>query len=130
MDLSLINLKLLMQHHVSMKSLSGPATLICLITIGCFQSEDVHAQQLGSIRQGHRLAQRLCAQCHLVDDVAGRSTNATAPTFATIAKTPGLTERALTAALQTSHRMMPNIVIKGADADDIVAYILSLKGND
>jgi mono/diheme cytochrome c family protein len=119
-----------MQYHVSMRKLLVLATLVCLITMACLQSESVHAQQLGSIHQGRRLAQRLCAQCHLVDDVAGRSNNAAAPTFAAIAQTPGLTERALTAALQTSHRTMPNIVIKGADINDIVAYILSLKGND
>jgi mono/diheme cytochrome c family protein len=106
------------------------AALICLIMIAYAQLEGVHAQQLGSIPQGHRLARRLCAQCHLVDDAAGLSTNVAAPTFAAIAKTPGLTERALTAALQTSHRTMPNIVIKGTDINDIVVYILSLRGND
>lgn len=119
-----------MQYHVLMRKLLVLGTLVCLIMIACLQSEGVRAQQLGSIQQGHRLAQRLCAQCHLVDDVAGRSTNAAAPTFVAIARTPGLTERALTAALQTSHRTMPNIVIKGADINDIVVYILSLKGND
>jgi len=113
-----------------MRYLPAAATFVCIIIGACLQSEGVHAQQLGSIHQGHRLAQRLCSQCHLVDDVAGRSNNAAAPTFAAIAKTPGLTERALTAALQTSHRTMPNIIIKGADISDIVVYILSLKGND
>jgi hypothetical protein len=38
-----------------------------------------------------------------------------------------MTSIALTAALQTSHRTMPNVVIKGDDADNIVAYILSLQ---
>lgn len=113
-----------------MRSLLGPAALICFIAVGCVRPEGLSAQELGSIQQGHRLARRLCAQCHLVDDVPGRSTDDAAPTFATIAKTPGLTERALTAALRTSHRTMPNIVIKGTDINDIVVYILSLKGND
>jgi hypothetical protein len=40
-----------------------------------------------------------------------------------------MTKRALTVALQTSHRSMPNLVIKGRDAEDLVAYILSLKRN-
>jgi mono/diheme cytochrome c family protein len=113
-----------------MRSLLDLATLICFITVGCARPEGLYAQELGSIQQGHRLARRLCAQCHLVDDVPGRSTNDAAPTFVTIAKTQGLTERALTAALQTSHRTMPNIVIKGTDINDIVVYIRSLKGND
>jgi mono/diheme cytochrome c family protein len=119
-----------MQYRDSVRNLLALATLVCLIMSVRLQPEGAHAQQIGSVHQGHRLAQRLCAQCHLVDDVAGRSTNAAAPTFAAVAKTPGLTERALTAALQTSHRTMPNIVIKGADINDIVAYILSLKAND
>ena len=88
------------------------------------------AQQVGSAQQGLRLAREACAQCHVVDKVAGRSTNADAPTFEAIAKTRGLTSAALAVALQTSHRTMPNIVIKGDDADNIIAYILSLKESD
>ena len=65
-----------------------------------------------------------------MDKVAGRSTDADAPTFEAIAKTPGLTSTALAAALQTSHRTMPNVVIKGDDANNIIAYILSLKERD
>ena len=60
----------------------------------------------------------------------GRSTDPDAPTFETIAKTPGLTSTALNSLLHTSHPTMPNIVIKGAAAKDIVAYILSLKEGD
>ena len=37
---------------------------------------------------------------------------------------------ALAAALQTSHPTMPNFVIKGDDANNIIAYILSLKESD
>lgn len=90
-------------------------------------ASSAQAQQVGSIQQGLKFAREACAQCHLVDYVAGRSTNANAPTFETIARTPGLTSAALAAALQTSHRTMPNVVIKGDDADNVIAYILSLK---
>ena len=38
-----------------------------------------------------------------------------------------MTSAALTVALQTSHRSMPNFIIKGRDAQNIIAYILSLK---
>ena len=34
---------------------------------------------------------------------------------------------ALTVALRTSHRSMPNLIIKGRNAQNIIAYILSLK---
>ena len=88
------------------------------------------AQQVGSAEQGLQLAREACAECHLVEKTAGYSTNADAPTFEAIAKTPGMTSTALTVALQTSHSTMPNIVIKGNDAMNIIAYILSLKESD
>lgn len=50
--------------------------------------------------------------------------------FASIAKTPGLTNAALIVMLQSSHQTMPQIVIKGQDMSNIVAYILSLKESD
>lgn len=107
------------------------ARLVGLATmIACAPAAGAKAQQSGSIAQGHRLAQRICAQCHLVDDVPGRSNNAEAPPFSAIAAIPGLTNAKLIAMLQTSHRTMPNIIIKGGDRDDIVAYIQSLKIGD
>jgi hypothetical protein len=44
-----------------------------------------------------------------------------------IAKTPGMTSIALTAALRTSHRRMPNIILPDEELKDIVAYLLTLK---
>jgi mono/diheme cytochrome c family protein len=85
------------------------------------------AQQSGNAQQGLRFAREVCAPCHLVVKEAGRSTNPDAPTFEAIAKTSGLTSAALTVMLQTSHNNMPNIVLKGDDLKNIVAYILSLK---
>ena len=88
------------------------------------------AQAIGSPQQGFRLARAQCAECHLVDKVPGRSPNADAPTFERIANISGMTSAALTAALRTSHETMPNVIIKGGDVNDLVAYILSLKNND
>jgi hypothetical protein len=50
-----------------------------------------------------------------VDKVAGRSSNAAAPSFERIANVPGMTSAALTAALRTSHETMLNVIIKGND---------------
>jgi hypothetical protein len=55
-----------------------------------------------------------------------QSPNRDAPTFTKIAKTPGMSSIALTAALRTSHETMPNVIIKGNDLSDVIAYILSL----
>jgi mono/diheme cytochrome c family protein len=103
---------------------------IWLIIVMCATAGSAPAQEVGSAQQGLRLAHQECAECHLVDKVAGRSSNPAAPSFETIAKTEGLTSAALTAMLQTSHRTMPNVVIKGGDLNDMVAYILSLKERD
>ena len=86
--------------------------------------ENANAEQIGSVRDGRRLAYAECAQCHAVDRKG--SINPAAPAFDRIANVPGMTSAALTVALQTSHRYMPNIIIKGRDAQNIIAYILSL----
>lgn len=85
------------------------------------------AQELGNVEQGLRLARAECSECHLVEKVAGHSTNPDAPTFTHVANVTGMTSTALTAALRTSHETMPNVIIKGSDLGDLVAYILSLK---
>jgi mono/diheme cytochrome c family protein len=87
-------------------------------------------QEIGSPRQGQQVARAQCAECHLVDKVESRSPNADVPSFGRIANTPGMTSAALIAALRTSHKTMPNVIIKASNLRDIVAYILSLKDKD
>jgi hypothetical protein len=53
--------------------------------------------------------------------------NGQAPTFETVAKTPGITAIALTAVLRTPHRNMPNIIIADDDLRNVAAYVLSLQ---
>ena len=85
------------------------------------------AAQVGSVEEGHKLAREICSECHLLGEEAGLSTNANAPTFKDIANTPGMTEAALRASLQSWHKNMPNFIIRGEEADSLVAYVLSLK---
>jgi len=110
----------------------GTSTMVRLIVAAMLSAAagNAQAQEVGSIQQGLKLARQVCSPCHLVVKEAGRSNNPDAPTFETIAKTKGLTGAALTSMLETSHRSMPNIVIKGSDINDITAYILSLKEGD
>lgn len=42
---------------------------------------------------------------------------------------PAITELALRSYLRTSHPVMPNIRLTEEQTDDIVAYLLSLKGS-
>ena len=85
------------------------------------------AAQVGSVSEGLQLAREVCAECHLLGSEDGASNNANAPTFKDIADTPGMTGAALRASLQSWHKNMPNLIIKGEEADSLVAYILSLK---
>jgi len=88
------------------------------------------AQRTGSVQQGLAFARDACAECHAVVKTVDHSPRANAPTFEAIAKTPGMTSMALSAALQTSHRTMPNVVVKADDVANVTAYILSLKDSD
>jgi cytochrome c len=85
------------------------------------------AQDIGRPSRGLELARQLCAQCHSVETRQVWSPNDNAPRFEAVAAVPGMTAIALTVALTTSHRAMPNIVLSAEDRSDIIAYILSLK---
>jgi hypothetical protein len=41
-----------------------------------------------------------------------------------------MTRLALKVFLQSPHASMPNLMVGGEDADNVIAYILSLKGKD
>jgi mono/diheme cytochrome c family protein len=87
---------------------------------------DVRAQEIGNPSDGLAFAKQVCSGCHAVEKSAEHSPNLDAPTFEEIATTPGMTAAALSAALQTSHSTMPNLVLRD-DMANVVAYILSLK---
>jgi mono/diheme cytochrome c family protein len=90
-------------------------------------SMSAQAQESGQASRGLALAQRLCAECHAIEKQYARSPNAHAPRFQAVASTPGMTAMALSAALNTSHHSMPNILLAADEQADIIAYILSLK---
>jgi hypothetical protein len=79
------------------------------------------AQEIGRASRGFALAQRLCAECHAIQKETARSPNANAARFQAIASTPGMTSIALSAALNTSHHSMPNIMLAADEQADITA---------
>ncbi len=85
------------------------------------------AQSGGNPKRGKVYAQQLCADCHAIDDVAAVSPNKAALPFSRAANTSGMTAIALSAWLQTIHPTMPNIMLNTDTADDIIAYIVSLR---
>jgi len=85
------------------------------------------AEQPGDSMKGAALAQSVCAQCHAVRNGQMRSPNPMAPSFSNVSKWPGMTEIALRAWMQSSHRTMPNIVLDDNETDNVIAYIMRLK---
>jgi mono/diheme cytochrome c family protein len=82
----------------------------------------------GDVSGGRDLAQAWCAECHAI--APGTSRRPTlAPEFVAIANRPEVTALALKVFLRSDHaeRLMPNFVIGPQQADDLVAYILSLR---
>jgi cytochrome c len=102
-------------------------SMVSLVLAGLsFTVGNLEAQEVGNANQGLRIARAVCAECHLVDKARGQLANLAAPTFEHIANIPGMSSTALAAALRTSHETMPNVIIKGSDLNDVIAYILSL----
>jgi mono/diheme cytochrome c family protein len=86
------------------------------------------AEDIGNPKLGVAYAQANCAGCHAVLSGETESPNPDAPAFKAVADTPGITRTALSVFLQSPHPTMPNLIIPSQDADNLIAYILSLKG--
>jgi len=87
----------------------------------------VASQELGNAKGGETIAKAVCAECHAVEKGAGASRNAKAPRFQTLATTRGMTPMAITVALRSSHREMPNLELSNREVDDLIAYFGVLK---
>jgi mono/diheme cytochrome c family protein len=75
---------------------------------------------------GLALAKRWCASCHIVSPEQQRA-SADVPPFATIARSPNFDARQLAYFLLNPHPKMPDLPLSRAAADDITAYIATLK---
>ncbi len=105
----------------------GHLACAAIVTAFALASVPVDAQEAGQAEKGLALAQRDCAGCHAIDKQQVRSPNPAAPRFEAVAKSPGMTAIALTVALKTSHRAMPNLMLDSDELRNIAAYIMSLK---
>jgi cytochrome c len=77
---------------------------------------------------GYRLAAAWCKECHSIE-AATAGVSSGPPDFTAIANRHATTALSLKVFLQTSHPTMPNIILKPAESDSLVNYILSLKRN-
>ncbi len=95
--------------------------LFCLATV------PAEAATLGNPKSGRLYAQAQCASCHSIVPSGNTSPVGAATPFQAIADTSGMTRTALFVFFRSPHPTMPNLIIRGDDVDNIIAYILSLK---
>lgn len=86
------------------------------------------AQSSGEPAKGLVVANEICAECHAVTRAQTRSPNSRSPTFAEVAAVPGMTAAALSVTLTTPHAGMPMFILSPEQRADVIAYILSLRG--
>jgi len=99
---------------------------IAVITVALING--AAAQTIGDPAAGRRLAEAWCSECHAIGrDSAGGMMRG--PSFVNVAQRPKTTPLSLNVFLRSNHDNMPNLILKRDEADDIVAYILSLKGD-
>jgi len=99
----------------------------CIVTV--FTSHGTSAQGItGDAIAGHALALKSCAECHVVDDMTQTRGSDAVPSFAAIAGNKKLTVGTLRTFLQAPHGRMPDFILSREEIDNVVAYIVSVKG--
>lgn len=79
------------------------------------------------VARGKALADRWCANCHVVDRTATSGAADGLPTFPAIAAKPTTTESSLRGFMTAAHGRMPDFSLGRSDQNDLIAYILSLR---
>lgn len=105
------------------------ALLSMLVAVAACATDETQAGARASpeVMRGRAYAEDTCAACHAIDQGATNSPNAQAPSFHTIANTPGMTRIALAAWMQSSHENMPELIVDPDRIDDLWAYLSTLK---
>jgi cytochrome c len=102
----------------------------CILCLGLL-TDPAAAQDLpGDPGAGRQLAEAWCGTCHEVVPGSLHPETPKGPPFLVIADDPAVTEAGLRAFLQTPHADMPDIRLTHEQATDIIAYILSLRGEE
>ena len=106
-----------------------PALIAALLTTGPAAALAQGAGDLpGDPAAGRELAEVVCSACHEVPGMQPILDAPGAMAFQALADDPAVTGMALHAFLVGPHPSMPNIVLSREQLDNIIAYILSLKG--
>src|SRR5262245_30759607 len=79
--------------------------------------------------RGQALAERWCANCHVVGRTATSGRSDGLPTFPALAARNDVTAATLKGAMTAIHSRMPDLQLGARDQEDLVAYVLSLRPN-
>lgn len=111
-----------------MKGRNGVKSIRNLIIAGlAMMPVSARAQAQGDARQGENFAKAACSQCHAVGRRQFSSPNRYAPSFYSLARSPGMTATKLHVWFETPHPSMPNLMLRSDDKENVFAYIISLK---
>lgn len=78
------------------------------------------------VAAGAKIAQRWCANCHVISNSQVSPVPQGPPTFITIAKS-GMSADQLHAFLSHPHGAMPDLALTRTEIDDLITYIQSLR---
>jgi mono/diheme cytochrome c family protein len=116
----------------------GLAAILVLATMVPWAAKaDVASRPSAQVRRGEEVAQLQCAACHVVakEQKYPPLLENPAPSFASIANRPQISEAALRHFVATTHwdqttipLTMPNPGLSKTDTAAVIRYILSLKG--
>ena len=93
--------------------------LLSIATCGLAAAQDA--------RRGQALAERWCANCHVVNQAATTGRADGLPTFPALAARKDVTAATLKGAMTATHSRMPDLQLGARDQEDLVAYIISLR---
>ncbi len=103
----------------SARLLLALSVLSTVLTVGVAQAQDV--------MRGQQLAERWCANCHVVNRAATAGRADGLPTFPALAARKDVTAATLKGAMTATHSLMPDFQLGARDQEDLVAYIFSLR---
>ena len=112
---------------------SQPSAMVfvALIASAVVSTPNAHSQPInqGDPRVGRAFSLQECALCHLVSPgQLSPPRIAKAPSFREIARMTSTTSTSLQVFLTTPHPTMPNLVLTPQETANVIAYILSLRG--
>jgi mono/diheme cytochrome c family protein len=88
----------------------------------------VRAGDTSNVAAGQILAKGWCAHCHIVSEDQRIAPVEGVPTFFAVANDPSTTDTGLRVFLVSPHVVMPDFMLTRKETDEIIAYILSLRG--